>query len=434
MIPLTDRQDEFIHKSIMRDMSEGVLIIGLDGTLQYINPAAADILGKNTDELLSRKIASFFFEDARNDAFSQTIVDAINDVSSPHYNLVSYYVGNQEKTLYVMTSFLLHDQERIALIVLLNDMTNLAAMRKHYTEQLITLLDSLVQALSVSIDERSNYNGRHTQHMVQMAEAFLRWLDRTNHPWRFDDRKKHAFVMSVRLHDIGKLSVPLEIMDKSTRLGDALARLEERFRRIHLLKRIALLEGRLTPTEWEQQEQDDQNWLKFVQHINTSGFLSEEDLSKVLELSQQHYTEEDGTPTPYLTPQETACLTIRKGTLTDEERSIMQNHVVVTQKILDQVSFPEEYAMVPAWASAHHELKNGKGYPKHLKGDDIPKEVCLLTILDIFEALTSKDRPYKQPIPLEKAWAILHSMAEDGSLDAEILTLFQKSGAWHTIF
>ena len=89
--------------------------------------------------------------------------------------------------------------------------------------------------------------------------------------------------------------------------------------------------------------------------------------------------------------------------------------------------------MVPLWAGAHHELKNGRGYPDHKCGDDIPQEVCLLTILDIFEALTAKDRPYKKPIPVEKAWDILHSMADEGSLDKDILALFEKSEAWKAI-
>lgn len=424
------KQNEFIQKSIINDMSEGVMIIGLDGIVQYMNPAAEMILNKKEDELTGKKIASVFFMDSRNDAFNQTILDAISTPSHVHYNLISYFSGDDEKTIYVMSSFLKSNERKIALIVILNDMTSIAAMRKRYTDKMMGLLDSLVQALSVAIDERSHYNARHTQNMVGMAEKFLTWLDNTRNPWRFSETKKRAFLMSVWLHDVGKLSVPLTVMDKATRLGDAVGKIDDRFRHIHLLDRISLLEGEISQEDFDKREKDREEWLSFIHRINTSEFLRDEDAQRVHELSELRYKEEDGTEAAYLTPHEVSCLLIRKGTLTDEERAVMQNHVVVTKKILNRVSFPDDYEMIPEWAGSHHELKNGRGYPDHKQGDQIPKEVCLLTILDIYEALTTKDRPYKKPMPPEKAWSILHSMADEGSLDSEVLELFEKSGAW----
>ena len=146
-----------------------------------------------------------------------------------------------------------------------------------------------------------------------------------------------------------------------------------------------------------------------------------------------YYTEEDGTEVSVLTEDELSCLSIKKGTLTDEERTVMQSHVSVTKKILDRIDFPDDYLMVRDWASSHHELLNGKGYPEHKCGNDISKEVRLLTILDIYEALTAKDRPYKKPIPPDKALQILHSMADEGSIDENILDLFEKSNAWRAV-
>lgn len=424
---------ELIYKGIIQDMSEGVMIIGLDGIIQYLNPAAKTILDKAEEELLKNKVASLFFDNERNDQFSQTILDAISDSSNIHYNLVPYYTKTGKKIIYVMTSFLRSDDKKLALIVILNDMTSIVAMRKRYADQMQTLLDSLVQALSVAIDERSHYNARHTQNMVGIAEAFLDWMDKTENPWRFDEKKKHAFLMSVWLHDVGKLSVPLKVMDKSTRLADKLDTIEDRFGRIHLLDRIALLEGRISQNELESRENQRDSILSFIRRINTAGFLSDEDRNKVLELAGMKYTEENMQEHPLLTDEETSCLLIQKGTLTDAERNIMQNHVVVTRKILDSVSFPDDYSMVPEWAGSHHELKNGKGYPLHESGDKIPKEVCLLTILDIFEALTAKDRPYKKPMSAEVALSVLHSMADEGSIDSDILCLFEKSKAWQAI-
>ena len=86
------------------------------------------------------------------------------------------------------------------------------------------------------------------------------------------------------------------------------------------------------------------------------------------------------------------------------------------------------------WASSHHELLQGKGYPNGLSGDRIPKEVRLLTILDIFEALTAKDRPYKSSYSLDKSWGILDSMVKEGSLDGSLLSMFKESRAWACIY
>ena len=121
---------------------------------------------------------------------------------------------------------------------------------------------------------------------------------------------------------------------------------------------------------------------------------------------------------------------IRKGTLTKEERQIMQEHVEMTRVMLEQMAFGEEYKDVVTFAAQHHERLNGSGYPKGLKADKIGKEVRLLAIIDIFEALTARDRPYKKAMPAEKALGILYDMAQQGELDAEILALFEQSKAW----
>ena len=123
-------------------------------------------------------------------------------------------------------------------------------------------------------------------------------------------------------------------------------------------------------------------------------------------------------------------LSVEKGTLTDEERKQMQNHVVVTADILSQIAFPDELKTVPVWAGQHHELLNGKGYPQGLEADQICTEVRLITILDIFEAITSKDRPYKDEISPEKAFMIMDKMVEEGSVDGRLLELFKESEAW----
>ena len=326
------------------------------------------------------------------------------------------------------------DPEIELLVAALSSQAAISITNMQYSEQINALLDSLVGSLSTAIDERSRYNANHTRNMVHIGENFLDWLHATNNPWRFDTDKRRTFLMSVWLHDVGKLVVPLEVMDKDSRLGSSLGDIRERVRVASLVERIAQLEGRLDAEEASRRAEERSEMLSLIERINKAGFLPDEDLEKVNALEELTYTDENGDVLPMLTQQELTRLRIRRGTLTDEERSVMQSHVVVTGRILDHMIFPKIYAQVPKWAASHHELLNGKGYPNHLAGEAIPPEVRLLTILDVFDALTAQDRPYKKGMPLEKALSILHSMAErEGAVDGEILALFEASRAWEGV-
>ena len=322
-------------------------------------------------------------------------------------------------------------QESVELLVrAISSQAAISVTNMQYAEQITSLLDSLVGALSAAIDERTPYNANHTRNMIRYAVGFLNWLDKQNSPLKFDRDKRRTFLLSVWLHDVGKLVVPLGVMDKETRLGPALEQIRQRFRIMALLDRIALCEGRLTADEAKARAEEQKEALALIERVNTAGFLPDEDLAAVDALAARRYTDEAGEEHPWVTENEHTCLSIRKGTLTAEERSIMESHVVVTGRILEHVTFPKDYAEVPKWAAAHHEYLNGKGYPNHLSGDEIPWEVRLLTILDVFDALTARDRPYKEPMPAEKALGILQSMVEEGSLDGNVLNLFKESKAW----
>ena len=299
-----------------------------------------------------------------------------------------------------------------------------------YAEQIIVLLDSLVGALSAAIDERTPYNANHTRNMVRYAERFLDWLDSENSEWRFDTDRRRTFLLSVWLHDVGKLVVPLEVMDKESRLGPKLEGIRQRFRTMALLDRISVLEGRLSKSRAAEKDTIRKTGMSLIERVNTAGFVTDEDLARIDTLANRTFKDENGRMQRWLTEDEQGDLSVRKGTLTAEERAIMENHASVTARILEHVSFPKMYAQVPEWAASHHEYLNGKGYPAHLTAKDIPREVRLLTILDVFDALTAQDRPYKPPMPAEKALGILHSMVEEGSLDGDVLALFERSRAW----
>ena len=124
------------------------------------------------------------------------------------------------------------------------------------------------------------------------------------------------------------------------------------------------------------------------------------------------------------------CLSIPKGTLTNEERKIMESHVTVAKRMLEKIRFNSRYKDVPAWALSHHELLDGTGYPQGLKAGEITLEARILAVLDVYDALTASDRPYKKAMPPNAAFNILEKMAEEGKLDNLLVAAFKESRIW----
>lgn len=320
----------------------------------------------------------------------------------------------------------MHCAERKIAMTFGNETTN-------HSEQIIQLLNSLVGALSAAIDELTPYNANHTRNMARYAQVFFNWLDKQNIPLYRGENQRRAFIMAVWLHDVGKLAVPLEIMNKKSRLGTAIENIRCRFNIIALTDRISELEGKLDKSEATQRQEQLKRGLEFIEKLNCAPLVSKADIEIINELAAHTYTDENGQSQQWLTNNEVTSLSITRGTLTADEREIMESHVRITERILAQVYFPDEYAQVPVWAKKHHEFLNGNGYPEHLTADNISIEARLLTIMDVFEALIARDRPYKSGIPVEQAISILRNMADEGSIDSYILELFIESKAWETI-
>lgn len=300
----------------------------------------------------------------------------------------------------------------------------------NYAHQIRDMLDSYVRVMSTAIDARTPYNANHTKNMVTYAKRFIDWLQEHHEIWNFDENKIQEFLMSVWLHDVGKLITPLEIMDKQDRLAGNYGLIMDRFEKIRLLTRIEHLEGRISVEEQAQRLEEIKVAAELVGKVNKMGFLPDELEAEIKLLAERTYVEEDGSIQPWITPPEREQLLIKKGTLTQSERAIMQDHVEKTRIMLEQMALGDDYKDVLPWASQHHEFLNGSGYPKGLKGDEICYEVRLLTILDIFEAMTAHDRPYKKAMPAEHVFGILRKMAEEGQIDKDILNLFEQSKAW----
>ena len=303
-----------------------------------------------------------------------------------------------------------------------------------YIEEIQELFHSFVRVFVSAVEERSPYNASHTKHMVTYGERFLDYLnmqaemDGGQAP--FDAEHREELLMSIWLHDIGKLVIPLEIMDKQARLlPEQHSAFLHRMETLCLLGEIDALSGK--ENHLNTLTQDIKNAEKLVESVNTAGFVTDEKIALLRQLTERTYIDRDGNEKHWLTENEYEMLSIRKGTLSDEERRIMQSHVVMTDKLLSQIHFSRELSHVREWAASHHEYLAGDGYPEHLSGDEIPPEVRILTIIDIFDALTADDRPYKPGMPPEKALSVLKDMAEkENRLDKALVEQFAKSRCW----
>ena len=281
-----------------------------------------------------------------------------------------------------------------------------------------------------AIDTRSSYNANHTKSMVGYARKFLDYIGENHDNRKLSDEEADSFLMSVWLHDIGKLVIPLEVMDKATRLGDKKETVKTRVTVACLMEEIEGLKNPSRKEETDARANELKEAFKLIEECDTKGFLPDDTIEALKKAATLKCLDEEGVEKDLLTEEELTAITVRKGTLTDEERSIMQSHVVYTGRMLGKMNFEGIYANVPGWAASHHELLDGSGYPNHVKDNEIPNEVRFLTIIDVYDALTAEDRPYKPPMPAEKAFGILDSMADEGKIDKHILQLFKESKAW----
>lgn len=228
-------------------------------------------------------------------------------------------------------------------------------------------------------------------------------------------------VLSAALHDIGKMIVPLTVMNKASRLDGKLELIRQRFQLLDALFERDFWKGRITREELEAQRQTLNESLALIEEKNRAGFLPDPVIEALQAIGARAFEYEDGSRLPYLTPEELHCITVRKGTLTQEERAIMESHALMTRRILSKVRFSKRLSQVPFFAASHHEYLNGSGYPDRLRAEDLPLESRILTVVDVFDTLTSTDRPYKAPIPRPRAFAILRGMVKDGQIDGTLV-------------
>lgn len=324
-------------------------------------------------------------------------------------------------------------EEMILALQSVTSQASITIQNVRYIEEIKALFHSFVRAMSAAVDERSPYNANHSKRMAAYGENFLDYINQkaldAGREAPFSEHDREELITSVWLHDIGKLATPRAVMDKAKRLTPI-----QRERIAHRLSTIRLLAKLRTPETAQSVIDETREVEAGIDAIDGAGFLPDDKLNWVNSLKGKTYTDEDGTERNWLSPDEIDMLTIRKGTLSPEERRVMENHVVVTDRLLSQIKFSADMSRVRKWAASHHEMLDGQGYPQKLGADDIPDAVRIITIIDIFDALVAEDRPYKPGMPIDKALDILNIMAEkEGKLDPELTKLFAQSRCWEGV-
>lgn len=302
---------------------------------------------------------------------------------------------------------------------------------KRYTEDLKEQMYSFADAFATAVDERTPYNGTHTKKVTEYVDAYARYSNilykKHLSDEYFDRNRREQLRLAATLHDIGKMVIPKVIMNKATRLDKNIENLIGRYKLLNAYYEIDILSNRISEEEGRNLQKYIHESLLFIQEIDGAGFLLQEKIDRIIEIGEKEYVTPDGECIPFLTDYEKNCLLIQKGTLTEEERKIMESHVVMTEKILSKVKFHSFHKDVPSIAAGHHEFLNGTGYPLKKTAEDISVDCRILVIADIYDALTSVDRPYKVPMPRAKAFSILEEMVEEGKLDGQLVKCFEEA-------
>ena len=306
------------------------------------------------------------------------------------------------------------------------------------------LLESIIQLVATAIDEKSPYTGDHCRRVpvltMMIADAAHDSSTGPLKDFQMTPEDRYELEIAAWLHDCGKITTPEYIIDKATKLEtihDRIADIATRFEvlkrdaEIYLLKEhikessydLTALEATISPKLNEKIAEYNEQLL-FLRKHNTGGeFMSEQDMEKVKSIAGSTWSFEAETKT-LLTDDELYNLTISKGTLTPEEREIINHHIVATINMLESLPFPKHLSNVPEFAGGHHERMDGKGYPKGLTREQMSVQARAMGIADVFEALTARDRPYKPGKTLTEALKILGFMCKDNHIDKDLFQLF----------
>lgn len=331
----------------------------------------------------------------------------------------------------VVKSFSKDDQQ---LLESLSSQAAIAISNRRLIQQLEELFESFISLINTAIDDKSPYTGGHCERVpiltMMLAEAASRTKQGALSDFNLTDKDRYELKIAGLLHDCGKITTPVHVVDKATKLQTIFDRIHLVDTRFEVLKRdvrIEMLEGRLTEEQYQARLRQLDEDRDFLRQSNIGGEkMKDADIERVKLIAAYQWQNVNGEQVDFLTPEETENLSIRAGTLTANEREIINHHIVVTIKMLQSLPWPHHLSRVPEYAGGHHERMDGRGYPNGLKRDQMSVQARLMGIADIFEALTAKDRPYKVGKTLTESLEILGKFKENGHIDPDLFDVFVR--------
>jgi HD-GYP domain-containing protein (c-di-GMP phosphodiesterase class II) len=301
------------------------------------------------------------------------------------------------------------------------------------------LFDSFVRVLAKAIDAKNPHTSAHCQRVPELTLMLANAVHEVD--WgplrdvRFTPDEFHEIRIAAWLHDCGKVTTPEHIINKATKLEtivDRIQLIEARFEILRRDLRIRLLEqaleeaggglGEVAQAHWAEWLAAESGDLAFLRAANFGGeAMSDADIQRVASIALAYrWRDRGGVERSVLDTDEVQNLQIRRGTLTADERRTMNGHMHVTIDMLESLSYPKHLKRVPEIAGGHHERMDGTGFPRGLTREQLSIPARIMSIADIFEALTAADRPYKKAMTLSEALAILGRMRLDNHIDPDI--------------
>ncbi len=344
------------------------------------------------------------------------------------------------------------DENSVKYAEIVAQQAGIALENAKMTEDITRLFDGLVEASVTAIEQRDPTTSGHSHRVAALTVELARVVDRADTgiygKVSFDEDQMREIRYASLLHDFGKLGVREAVLVKAKKLfPEDLALIEERFKLVRAAYEIEYLKAMLNLTQRpdlqalgmtpEQllSERDQRNaildeFLNFILRANEPTVLEQGGFDRLKDIANVHFRDISNADRKLLQDHELKALSVSRGSLTAEEYAEIQSHVVHTYEFLRKIPWGKKLANVPQIAAKHHEKLDGSGYPTSAVAEQIPVQSRMMTIADIYDALSAADRPYKKSLPPEKALDILAMEVKGGKLDAELFRLFVDSKAY----
>jgi HD-GYP domain-containing protein (c-di-GMP phosphodiesterase class II) len=310
----------------------------------------------------------------------------------------------------------------------------IALTNRMLINQLEQLFESFINLINSAIDEKSPYTGGHCQRVPQLTMMLAEAVNDTREgplaEFQMSEKDRYELKIAGLLHDCGKVTTPVHVVDKATKLETIYDRIHLIDTRFEILKRDLEIQGLkddLDATQVRRRLRELDDDRRFLHACNIGGErMKDEDVQRVKRIAAYRWRDMAGHEANFLSDDEVKNLTIRAGTLTEDERKVINHHIVATIKMLEALPWPKHLTKVPEYAGGHHERMDGKGYPKGLKREQMSVQARCMGIADIFEALTAKDRPYKKGKTLSESLEILGRMRLNNHVDPDLFDIFVR--------